>query len=489
MNGEERTEPCDVEPPNRYRYQALDTSTRQIRLIKLHPGQPDKPQCGISVFELDNAPPFLALSYTWGPPSPQFDILVNGEPLSVRENLFRFLQAYLMITDEDSQRERLPGCYYHWESSADEYLWIDQICIDQSSVSERNHQVGMMASIYSGCCETIIWLGSIPSNPDAPCMIKKMGRSSAPVESVIQAVASILKNGYFTRLWIVQEIILSKRKRVLCSHRWAGAVWLDWTNLAYIARRFQHRLPSTPAMHLVKDHPQGLEFKLIKAVRFFSKGQCHDPRDKVYGLMGLVQEDQRLTIDYAKPLEELFVETMNIFYRGMRDSASTYTEYQEALLSLAKPWGIMSESLIAFLYEIWEKPPYDWHQRYRSNGSAFRVYPAIHAMGFLLKGPEQNIKLKAKELLPYSMDAERYSGDYRTNDWVATEDCWWYQTVSSDRTEEAIYYIYGLVSSNPLVENPTPGYYCRRVRKAQQESRIRIQLPSWAVTRRSFRSA
>ena len=289
----------------------------------------------LSVFELSNAPPFAALSYMWGPPSPRFDITISGKPLEIRENLFRFFETFVKVTDN----------VFLWKFTGGLYLWIDQICIDQSSVSERNHQVAMMASIYSESSETIIWLGNIPKNPDAPCMIKKMGPSSAPEESVTRAVAAIIEHDYFTRLWIVQEIILSKWKRVLCSHPSAGAVWVHWGNLAYIARRFQYRLPSTPAKHLVKDHLQDSRLKLIQAVRFFSKGQCHDPRDKVYGLMGLVQEDQRLTIDYAKPLEELLVETMNIFYREMQDSAYTHTEYQEALLGLAKTLGYIVRKL------------------------------------------------------------------------------------------------------------------------------------------------
>ncbi|KAH6866490.1 heterokaryon incompatibility protein-domain-containing protein, partial [Alternaria rosae] len=288
----------EIQSARRYRHQALNTSTQQIRLIKLHLRNTNRPEFDMSVFELSNAPPFTTLSYMWGPPSPRFDITISGKPLGIRENLFRFFETYVRNTEND----------FLWEYTGPLYLWIDQICIDQSSVSERNHQVGMMASIYSECSKTIIWLGIIPNNPDAPRMIKKMESSSVPEESVIQAVASIIRHDYFTRLWIVQEVILSKWKRVLCSHPSAGAVWVDWDNLAYIARRFQYRLPSTPAKHLVKDHLQEIGLNLVQAVRFFSQGRCHDPRDKVYGLMGLVREEQRLTIDYAKPLEELLAD-------------------------------------------------------------------------------------------------------------------------------------------------------------------------------------
>jgi hypothetical protein len=38
-------------------------------------------------------------------------------------------------------------------------LWIDSICIDQSSTEERNHQVALMGDVYSMASEVIIWLG------------------------------------------------------------------------------------------------------------------------------------------------------------------------------------------------------------------------------------------------------------------------------------------------------------------------------------------
>jgi hypothetical protein len=37
-------------------------------------------------------------------------------------------------------------------------LWIDSICIDQSSIEERNHQVALMGDVYSMASEVIIWL-------------------------------------------------------------------------------------------------------------------------------------------------------------------------------------------------------------------------------------------------------------------------------------------------------------------------------------------
>jgi hypothetical protein len=38
-------------------------------------------------------------------------------------------------------------------------LWIDAICIDQSSMDERNQQVELMGDVYSKARRVILWLG------------------------------------------------------------------------------------------------------------------------------------------------------------------------------------------------------------------------------------------------------------------------------------------------------------------------------------------
>jgi hypothetical protein len=40
-----------------------------------------------------------------------------------------------------------------------EWIWIDQICIDQVNVRERGTQVNIMKDIYQKSEGTIIWLG------------------------------------------------------------------------------------------------------------------------------------------------------------------------------------------------------------------------------------------------------------------------------------------------------------------------------------------
>jgi hypothetical protein len=45
-------------------------------------------------------------------------------------------------------------------------LWVDAICIHQSNISERNHQVAQMPEIYSGATRVNFWSGQAMENSD-----------------------------------------------------------------------------------------------------------------------------------------------------------------------------------------------------------------------------------------------------------------------------------------------------------------------------------
>ncbi|KAF2442584.1 HET-domain-containing protein, partial [Karstenula rhodostoma CBS 690.94] len=117
-----------------YIYEPLQYREGEIRLLKILPGA--RPSCTIEHFLLQSAPRYKAVSYRWGT-GPLFkEILMNNYPIKISDNLFDFL----------SQRASI--------------LWIDQLCIDQSSISEKNHQVAQMGAIYSKALQILVWLGN-----------------------------------------------------------------------------------------------------------------------------------------------------------------------------------------------------------------------------------------------------------------------------------------------------------------------------------------
>ena len=85
--------------------------------------------CDLNIASLEDHPRYEALSYTWGDPGITAAITVGGEEFLATKNLFDFLHSL-----------RSP--------IADRFLWVDAICIDQTSEKEKFHQIGLMAKIY-----------------------------------------------------------------------------------------------------------------------------------------------------------------------------------------------------------------------------------------------------------------------------------------------------------------------------------------------------
>jgi hypothetical protein len=83
----------------------------------------------------------MCLSYVWGSPNIQHKILVNDADFWVRSNLWDFLCIAKKVYPRMA-------------------FWIDAICIDQTSITERNHQVSLMGDIYSQARRVIASLSS-----------------------------------------------------------------------------------------------------------------------------------------------------------------------------------------------------------------------------------------------------------------------------------------------------------------------------------------
>jgi hypothetical protein len=133
-----------------YKYQPLDHKRKQIRLAQLLPYSSfDDCIClRLYIFDLSDAPPYTALSYVWGPPSPVHTVHLEDERsrrgcLRIRDSLYNFL------VEIRKQGEK---------EDSDQYLWIDQLSIDQSTTSERHHQVQMMSEIHSNAESVVVWL-------------------------------------------------------------------------------------------------------------------------------------------------------------------------------------------------------------------------------------------------------------------------------------------------------------------------------------------
>ncbi|KAE9382019.1 HET-domain-containing protein, partial [Stipitochalara longipes BDJ] len=184
----------------------------EIRLLVLVPGSGSKSiHCRLATVKLQTqaeVPVYEALSYMWGPPSPSTLIYVNDTPFEVRNNLFEALKQL--------PYEYFPRC-----------LWVDAICINQKDNSERGHQVAIMSSVFRAATKVLVWLGGARDNSDMAFealasvhghlgMLHSIAKSwiMAGVDvtrynsnQVETALLSICRRPYWSRVWIIQEIL------------------------------------------------------------------------------------------------------------------------------------------------------------------------------------------------------------------------------------------------------------------------------------------
>ncbi|KAF2823037.1 hypothetical protein CC86DRAFT_409809 [Ophiobolus disseminans] len=131
-------------------YQSLDKTCCTIRLLRVTKDANGELQCQLA----DGIPmttaydTYTAISYCAGDPKNTRSVLVNG----LSFNAF----ANLAIAIEETYNHRSND---HGDVEA--VLWADQICINQSDVTERSHQVGFMRDIYASARDVAVCLSTV----------------------------------------------------------------------------------------------------------------------------------------------------------------------------------------------------------------------------------------------------------------------------------------------------------------------------------------
>jgi hypothetical protein len=314
-----------------FQYQSLSTSEPEIRLLMLMGKDHSYHDIGYAITcslfhtSISNLPRYCALSYTWGDVSdPVHSIMIDGQEFRVRENLWQAL----------NRAQRPTGT---------EVIWVDAICINQEDNNERSEQVRMMRTIYEEAHHVSVWLGPEESNSNyAIDLLKTIHKSRQNKDLILQrfrrpdihqylnAQAALYHRTYWGRVWIIQELVLAKKIWVFC-----GKDYVSWD--AFESTRDLIRETSTDSelFHLffkntddwshslfrAEDHGPLLidvtredyrerSLGLFETVYKHSPKAASDPRDLIYGLLGIVDEEESraINIDYEKPVARVYID-------------------------------------------------------------------------------------------------------------------------------------------------------------------------------------
>lgn len=183
------------------KYPSIPVDPRSdIRVLKLLPGTLQEPvYCQLIVrrgSDEDNTRcdeiSYEALSYTWGSWEDYAHVRMSeGDRLPVTTNLMAALRR---LRREDEAR----------------ILWIDQICINQDDVHERNLQVSRMDEVYRRASDVLVWMGDIPWSP-----VPDPQTNEHLLDSFFAAIEAT-QPFWWTRAWVIQEFALASSLPSIC---------------------------------------------------------------------------------------------------------------------------------------------------------------------------------------------------------------------------------------------------------------------------------
>ena len=272
------------------------------------------------------------MSYTWGDPSQTRDIFVDGLRVSVRSNLEAALRT---LRRKRPVRRGL-------------LVWIDALCINQDDIGERNREVKRMRAIYQTARDVVVWLGE-ESDDSAMAMefVKKLAESCADgTDDALgrelraspemfgvgawRAIGRLFIRPYWERLWIIQEIAMGNSQTpILCGDatvRWGhiyhgiytfGSRHIDifFSNIERECHEASVRYSGLNRNKLIHLWDEGEVQAGKKRPQFLPmldlgrKSTATDPRDKVYGLLGLMPPEVAAAVepDYEKTIPEVYL--------------------------------------------------------------------------------------------------------------------------------------------------------------------------------------
>lgn len=290
-----------------YKYTTLQF--REIRLLRIQPdSQPGDIRFEIQEHGIDTCPPYTALSYTWGDSGNEKNVTIQGKQFLIRQNLACFLDTEVLKRDQ--------GVEHHVE----DLVWIDQISIDQSNDKERGHQVGLMRQIYSGADLVLAWVGEAANDSDLAMEMLQRDLSVGEEfnDSERRAISYFGNRSYWSRIWIIQEVVLANKLTILCGPRSLESTTIQPWNLEFDVM--------VSCMMSVLDLRR--EQKTITLHRLLTSSYDHqasEPKDYVFGLLGLAtKQDGTIpdyVVDYSQSKEEIFDSVLEAF-RSPDDEAT-----------------------------------------------------------------------------------------------------------------------------------------------------------------------
>ncbi|CAI6335624.1 unnamed protein product [Periconia digitata] len=278
-----------------YQYAELNYALGQeVRLVVLFPGQQsDDILIDIVHVNLMDRPSYEATSYAWAnqeaDASLSQSVYCRGRYIPVTKNC----EAALRCLRRKGRKR---------------YLWVDAISIDQGNIAERNHQVAFMSEIYRRASQVLIYLGG--STEETNTIFDYLNGDALALHQIKRdkvhlVVKAFVNLRWFSRVWVLQEVAFAQLATIIAGDRTAQWTSVSIDKVLHLCKKTHIFTPSalrfTPA-----SQPNGFILDVLHKSRNCS---ATDPRDKVFAVIGLMSEEDRLalTVEYSLSCAQVFL--------------------------------------------------------------------------------------------------------------------------------------------------------------------------------------
>ncbi|KAL6918273.1 hypothetical protein ACHAP8_007531 [Fusarium lateritium] len=336
-------------------YNNLPLDGDQIRLLRVQPGQwNDRIVCYLTVHKLTSQLEFEALSYMWGSNGRSAVIAVNGVSVTVGSSLetaLRYIRLpyksrvlwidALCINQKDDKEKghQVQKMCQLYSSAATVLAWLGPPHSNgERALSDINRMWEKLSHLLEGDeKESIDFL-------NRPIFhIERLGLNMEAMDW--DAIWNLCNRSFWRRIWIIQELALSRNTANVISgnvsdncydDRCIVGCGLEWVSLSSVhffvtvlgalrvkfavmdenmAKPFERLMPQGPTSlaimsriittYKVQCDENGGARVLESLMRLSRSLQATDPRDKLYGLLGMVT-DYPIVVDYKLDATQVY---------------------------------------------------------------------------------------------------------------------------------------------------------------------------------------
>ncbi|KAF3936051.1 hypothetical protein ABW20_dc0102085 [Dactylellina cionopaga] len=217
-------------------------------------------------------------------------------------------------------------------------IWADALCINQKNDFEKSVQVRRMGILYNLAERVIIWMGGPEEQDDRAIeFLRRLQDSnqSQPVfdkderEILSLHIDAFLQRTWFTRAWIVQELVFGSNVWVKC-----GDSEIKWEEFMdgvlkyeeYIGERqsddstrdWSQTSSTAQALHFTRDfYLKGQKHTFLELVKMFFYTRSSRPRDKLFSLLNLASDvgkrNESIMPNYVSNEDEILASYGEVF--------------------------------------------------------------------------------------------------------------------------------------------------------------------------------